>query len=100
MHYIVMKKEKRSKLDFLHLGVKRAFEDPGKDQDQASVKRSKQDEDLKRSIKKKLRHLPRKVSFFDFFFFQPTQKQFFGWLSISSVMSNPVAIRHTWRQEI
>ena len=50
-------------MDFLNLGVKRALEDPAKDPSQESAKRSKQDEDLKRSIKKKLRHLPRKVSF-------------------------------------
>lgn len=53
-------------MDFLHLGVKRAHEDPGIDQSHEPAKRSKQDDELKRSIKKKLRHLPRKVSFFKF----------------------------------
>ena len=56
-------------MDFLNLGVKRALEDPAKDPSQESAKRSKQDEDLKRSIKKKLRHLPRKVSSLKFIFF-------------------------------
>ena len=65
-----MEEKKRPKMDFLNLGVKRALEDPSKDPSQESVKRSKQDEDLKRSIKKKLRHLPRKVSLQVHFFSQ------------------------------
>ncbi len=67
-------KEKDQKWIFLHLGVKRVLEDSGKDQNQETAKRSKQDEELKRSIKKKLRHLPRKVSYFNLVtFFQGSQ---------------------------